>query len=228
MKLRERINEYTGKIPLIGEALTTEINGKNLVRAALAAGLVLSPNHVLAGDSVEVMVGNKSTTIDVKLDGELAPRTGFFVRNRTNIDDGSVTSFAAADIFVNITGGLDAILHTQYASSIGVVPRLGLQYFAKSGDVSAYLLGTAGMSENPDGEVFAVFAYNPKITDDLSLVSQAEFITNFAEQHNFSIQRLRLGVETSGYSVGAATDLMEAGPEGNFGYNVGGFVKKEF
>jgi hypothetical protein len=69
----------------------------------------------------------------------------------------------------------------------------------------------------------------PAITQGLKLFTQLEAMTLAGtEGHRFSTQRARLGLDLKGYQLGAAADLTESGTGPEIGYNIGGFVQKEF
>ena len=205
---------------------------KVVTSTAIAATLALSPMPASAADgSIESMAGHKATTIDLKLSGEVAPKTGLFVRETTTTDNkGEVSHFGLADVSYSIVDGLDAVAEVQAAPGMGVVPRVGAQYFGEVGDFSVYALGTVKAMENPDGEFLAVLKYTPELTDGVSLLTSAENLTSVgSEGHNFSTQRLRAGVTIADkFQVGVGADLTEIGEAGTLDYNVGGFARLKF
>jgi len=203
---------------------------KMVAGVAIAASMMGGmPSVANAGGSVEVMAGDKSTTLDTKVMTKVAPRTNLFLRGRTSVDyQGEVGYFGLADLSVNLVDGLDAVAEAQFIPGVGVVPRLGLGYFKKVDDFSVYGLATAGLNgENVDAEFVANLRYAPQLTDDLNLVLNLENVTNVGEQgHNFSVQRLRTGLEHDNYEFGLAADLTEAG--GEVTPNVGGYAAIKF
>jgi len=64
------------------------------------------------------------------------------------------------------------------------------------------------------------------------VLAQAENITDVSRRgHDFSTQRIRLGVERNGWGAGAAADMTETGNSPkprDIGWNVGPFVSKKF
>ncbi len=202
------------------------------IATALTAATLLLSNKATA-ESIETMAGDKSVTVDLKANANLAPRTNLFTRNRVTIDyQNKVNYFGLADVSVNLVDGLDAVVETQFVPNTGVIPRLGIQYFAQFGDFSVYTLATVGLSANPDGEFQQIFAYKPNVADSVNFVLSAENITNIGAQgHTFSLQRLRTGValgKLGNYELGFAADLTELGKEKTPLYNVGGFGKVSF
>jgi hypothetical protein len=194
---------------------------------AAAAVIALAPAEVEADFlNVEIMAAQDAVTLDVTVQADLGERTGVLARTRARIDyKGEASTFALADLNYNLgVPGLDAVLETQFAG--GVILRVGLQYFHSTGDFSLLLLGTASVSEDPDGEFLAILQYAPEIHDELRLPMRLEALTSVGEEgHNFSVQRLRLGLETHGVEFGAAADLQELGNEGEFSYSVGGYIR---
>ena len=203
---------------------------KLVTGVAIAASMICGTQSVAnASGSVEVMAGDKSTTLDTKVMTNVAPRTNLFLRGRTSVDyQGKVGYFGLADLNVNLVDGLDAVAEAQFIPSVGVIPRLGLGYFKKVDDFSVYSLATAGFNgEDVDAEFLANLRYKPQLTDDLDLVLNLENVTNVGEQgHNFSVQRLRTGLGHNNYEFGVAADLTEAGGEDT--PNVGGYAKLSF
>lgn len=205
---------------------------KLAVGAAMIAALVGgTPQSKAAEGSLEVMAGQVATTIDLKVSGQIAPKTGLFLRGITTADyDGDVSHFGLADVSYNIVDGLDAVAEVQLASGMGVVPRVGAQYFGKFGDVSIYTLATVKAMENPDGEFVVNLGYTPKLTEEVRLLTNLENLTSVgAEGHQFSTQKVRTGLTfQEKYQVGAGIDLTELGPKGELTYSAGGFVGLKF
>jgi hypothetical protein len=201
---------------------------KKMIAGIALAATLATGNAARANGSVEVMAGHEKATIDLKVGTKLAPRTNVFFRGRTGMDyENKVDYFGLADLSINVVGGLDGVVETQFIPSVGVVPRAGAQYFGKFGDASVYGLGTVKLGEDPDAEFVLNLRYAPKVTEDTSIVLNAENVTNVGGQgHNFSVQRLRAGVGVGKYEAGAAADVNEAA--GKVSYNVGGYVKAKF
>ena len=231
MTIRQKLNDAVGRTPYVGEILTTEISAKGLATAALAATIALSPMPAKADGSVEAMAGHKATTIDLKVSGEVAPRTGLFVREITTTDyEGNVSAFGLIDLSYKVIGGLDVVGEVQAAPGMGVIPRIGAQYFGQFGDLAIYALGTVKAGEHPDGEFVTVIGYAPKLAEGVNLLTSLENLTSVGESgHQFSVQRARVGVTLADkYQIGVGADLTEVGNEGTLDANVGGFAGLKF
>lgn len=208
--------------------------GKALAGAVLAAGLMLASPKPARADSIELMAGNRSATLDLKASADLTNRLGVFIRARPSVDyAGKISSFGLADLTINLSGGLDAVGEVQLFGG-KAVPRAGLQYFTKAGDFSLYALATIGLDSKPYVELVTLLRYTPALYKTLRLLAQVEGLTDAGSSgHDFSTQRMRLGVEWKGWGAGAAADLTETGNspkarDGTFGWNAGGFVSNRF
>ncbi len=227
MDIREKLNDAVSRIPYVGELLTTEISARRLATAAIAATIALSPMAANAEGSAEAMVGHQTTTIDTKVSAEVAPRTNMFLRQMTTSDySGDVSFFGLADLSYNVVGGLDVVAEVQAAPGMGVIPRVGAQYFGEVGDLTLYVLGTVKAGEKPDGEFVTIIGYAPKLAEGVDLLTSVEDLTSVGKEgHNFSVQRLRLGVTLADkYQIGVGADLTEIGDEGTLETSVGGFI----
>ncbi len=199
--------------------------------AAIAATLALSPMAARAEGSLELMAGHQTTTLDTKISAEVAPKTGLFIRQMTTTDyEGEVSTFGLADVSYKVVGGLDVVGEVQAAPGMGIIPRVGAQYFGQLGDLTLYVLGTVKAGEKPDGEFVTAIGYSPKLAEGVSLLTSMENLTSVGESgHQFSVQRLRAGVTLAEkYQIGVGADLTEVGNEGTLDTNVGGFAGLKF
>ena len=136
--------------------------------------------------------------------------------------------FGLVDLSLGIINGLDAVAEVQFIPEVGIIPRIGAQYFNEIDQFSVYALATAGLNDGDvDAEFIANLRYVPKITDELSFVLNLENVTNVGEQgHNFSLQKLRAGLGIDKYEIGAAADFLEA--NGEITSNLGGYALTKF
>ena len=237
------VKEKSGLV-LVGEPTTLEkvmveakevlrrlTTPKNLAYATGVACAIVSP-IVLAGEtptsgSLELMAGEEYSTLDSKVATEVVDGVHLFLRQiTTSTPEGEVSYFGLMDLSYNLIGGLDLVGEVQAAPGMGVVPRAGLQYFQALGDSALYTLATASTIEQPDGEFLVNLSYSPELSEDVDLLTNVEALTNVGEEgHNFSVQKLRLGVTLMDrYQIGAAGNLTELGNAGELSYNLGGFL----
>jgi len=177
---------------------------------------------------IEFLAGNVGLATDliVSMD-DLLLGIDFTTRYKTGVDcENQVSHFGLIDLNYNIVDGLDALLEVQFIQGVGVVPRPGFWYATAFDDVNMFISATVGPTTNPDGELHALLAYKPELTEGAKLLLQMEAVTNFAKEHNFSTQDFRIGVILDDtYMLGAAANLKETGM-GNgleFSYNAGVF-----
>ena len=202
---------------------------KGLATLALAAALA-SPFSAKAGGEVELMVGNKAHTVDVKLFGKLAEGTGLLARTRVGVDyKNNSNALTFLDIYQNIGKGLSVALVPQYTSDNGLIVMAGPQYMGKFGDLSTIALLATSLEEKPSYTLITSTSYKPKLTSDLNLAAQLETTNIFNNQgHVFSSERVRLGLAKNSFEGGVAADFTQTGKEGKFDYNLGAYLKKEF
>ena len=213
------------------EVLRRLTTPKNLAYAIGVGCAIVSP-IVLADDaqttgSLELMTGDQYSTLDTKVSTKVADDVNLFLRQITTMDyENNVSFFGLMDLSYNLVGGLDVVGEVQAAPGMGVVPRAGLQYFKAFGDSALYALATVSTMEHPDGEFVVNLSYSPELSENVDLLTNIEDLTSVGEDgHNFSVQKLRLGVTLMDrYQIGAAADLLELGNEGELSYNLGGFL----
>ena len=176
------------------------------------------------------MAGDKSSTLDLKVMGDIAPRVGFFARSRLTMDyQGNSSNFTIGQVSYTLVDSLDATLGAQAGTGVDVTPRAGFQYATNVKDVKVAAAVTGILSEKTQGELLGRVTYLPQISDGVKAYLQVESISTFAKEgHVASVQRCRAGVDVDGLQLGAAADLKESGNQGKFTYNVGGFIGKTF
>lgn len=224
--------QKTGKILDITKRAARKM-AKIVAGAVLVSGLMFAPKA--RADSIELMVGQNSATIDMKASADLTKKAGVFIRARPSQDfrTGDMSSFGLVDLTLNLTTGLDAVGELQFIGG-KVVPRAGVQGYRSFGDFSLYSIATVGLDSKPYAEILAALKYTPSLTDSLKLLAQIENVSDINKNgNNWSTQRIRLGISIANWGFGVATDLTETGnqpttKDGTLGYNIGGFVSKTF
>lgn len=126
-----------------------------------------------------------------------------------------------------------------YMTHQGFVPvaAISLQYFNKKGDLYFNVFPTIELTSNPNYELFGLVVYNPALSKKLKFFSQLTFSTNFnLEQHHFSFQQIRLGLDYRGgqFGIGCDTQIptlrnpINNALETTFRPNAGLFIRKTF
>lgn len=215
-------------------------NGVIRAMRRVVAGTVLASSIMLAAkpvraDSIELMAGQKSATVDMKASAELTKKAGVLIRARPSQDfsTGNITSFGLVDLTLNMAPCFDAVAEVQFSGG-AAVPRAGAQNYTSVGDLSLYEIATVGLDNKPYVEILVTATYTPSLSDGLKLLIRIENINDFDKTgNNWSTQRGRLGVGISGWGIGTALDLTETGnhpktSDGSLGWNAGGFVSKNF
>lgn len=199
-------------------------------KTIMMAGFILANALSIASaraNSVEVMSGQKSSTLDLKVSGKLVEKTELFIRSRTTTDyDNRTGHFLLADISYNLVSGLDAVVETQAAAK--VVPRAGVQYSHKIGELNLYGMINGTTMDGANAELTLQQSYAPVLSPRIGFFFGLEEVTNVGKEHKYSLQRARVGVSIDDWQLGAAADAIEIGVNPTLDYNVGGFVKKNF
>jgi len=232
MPIRKKLNEVVGKIPCIGDILTTEVNSRGLAGLALGSymALVNAVPALAANVTLEAVSGEQTGTLDTKVSGTLPIKIGYFFRNRTSVNyetDNQVGSFSLLDLTYPLVKGFDFVAEGQFTNGMPFDPRLGVQYFKgfKSG-ITAYALVTRNFSENPNTELTTVLGYTRDIDGKLKLVGRWEEIINIGdENYNYDTSRLRLGIGNGQVTVGPALDIFGIGSGERPTYAPGVFVQ---
>lgn len=126
-----------------------------------------------------------------------------------------------------------------YITNQGFVPiaAISLQYFNEKSDLYLNVFPTIELTSDPNYEMFGLLVYNPALTEKLKFFSQLTFSTNFNfEQHNFSFQQIRLGLDYRGFQFGVGCDTQIPTFENpvnhelqtEFNPNAGVFLRKTF
>ena len=201
---------------------------RNFGLVALVSAPFIFNSATANADSVEIAPTNKDVTLDMKLAGDIAPRTSFFARNMASLDYENKTGyFGLFDLMFNVVDNLLIVGEAQVVPEEGIIPRAGLGYSVKLGDADFYISPTILTQSNPNLEIFASASYAPNF-GKAGLYAYVEDVTNVGKEgHNYSIQRIRAGPTFANgkYSIGGALDLTE-GKE--FSWKAGGFAKVNF
>ncbi len=202
---------------------------KKIMTVAGVIGCLALPQKANAGGSAELMAGNRNATLDLKVGVETAPRLQFFTRQLPSVNyDNEVNHFGLISLGYNVWDGFNILAQAQAIPGVGAAPRTGLEYFKQLGDFGLYGEAVSTVEESPIIELLADVGYRPQLTENLRFVADLEAVTllNPERGHDYSTQRLRMGLGTGQLEFGPAANLEEAG--GNVNYNFGGSVKVNF
>lgn len=183
-----------------------------------------------SADSVEVMAGTKSSTLDTKILSKVSSKLDIFVRNRATINynrsAAKFTHFTLADLIYKTGSDFEPILEFQAAQEIATRPRPGFQFSRQNGRTNYFILSTAEFKDKPNYELILSAAYRPKIDEKSNVLLQVETVTNAGPKFNFSTQRIRIGKEQKNYSYGIAYDILQV--PGKTQTNLGLFYQNKF
>ena len=196
--------------------------------AAVAAGLAL-PQQAGAGGSAELLVGQDSTILNLKVTVEVAPNLQFFTKQVPAVNyDNKVSHYSLISVGYDVWDGLNVVAQAQARTGAGAAPRAGLEYSKSSGDFKFYGLAASTIQENLQVELQANVGYKPKLTDDLRLAAGLEAVAFLSPEkgYDYSTYKLRAGLAAGSLEFGPAVNLKRA--DGKLYYNAGGTVKVNF
>jgi len=219
------------KMPLTSVTSSKPIH-KAVTAAVLASVLALSNvcNAKAANWAIEVMNSSESTVVDTNVTGRLTSHAGIFARNITTTwKDNRVSAFSLVDLSYGISKNVNAVVETQFIDKLGISPRPGLQLNANVKDsLSIFLMATAGLKLK-DAELVVLLQHRLSIAKGISWVNQVEAVTNVGpSDYNFSVQKLRSGLQKDKFTVGVATDLSETNSSTEIKHSVGLFCSIRF
>src|SRR3989344_3393122 len=201
---------------------------KLILAAALATGLAL-PRQADAGGSAELLIGQNSTILNLKVTVEVAPNLHFFTKQVPSVNyDNKVSHYGLISLGYQVLNGLNVVAQAQARTGAGAAPRAGLEYSKSSGDFKFYGLAASTIQENLQVELQANVGYKPKLTDDLRLAAGLEAVAFLSPEkgYDYSTYKLRAGLAAGSLEFGPAVNLKSA--DGKLYYNAGGTVKVNF
>ena len=230
MSIRKKLNDTMGRIPYLGNVLTTEINKKSLVVLAFGGYMTISSAPALAANvTVEAVSDKETVTLDTKVSGIMPCNIGYFFRNRTSIDyenNDQIGSFSLLDITYPLGKGFDIVAEGQFADGLPFDPRLGVQYFKGfDNGLTFYALVTRNFNENPNTEMTTILGYARDIIGKFRLAGRVEEVINIGDSsYNYDLTRLRLGLGNDQVTIGPSLDISNIGIGKEPQYSPGGFI----
>ena len=192
--------------------------------------LLMAQNPVLS-QSLELMPGTERFFGDVQWLKPLSEdyRWTVFSRTRVTVDyEGNTDLFSGA--YFNYTtpsgfGGtiLGRISSNDSGSDIGI-------HYTKSNDrLTIFALPFINLNDELLYGWFSIVRYKPPLGESLSLYTSLELFSTLNDLgHNFSVQRMRLGLQQGKYQWGFALNVSEVGRDFDSQANPGVFVRREF
>lgn len=195
---------------------------------------------------VEIFAGHKKATTDLtffryikKHDDKNSPWL-FFNRYRASVDyptkgeDTFKPQFALTfAMSYNPTGwnGLAPVAAFTLTNG-GLQPKAGMQYYITRPKLVFFIWALCETMEDPNGEVFILTRYTPRIGDKIKLYFQGESgnrIPLHGEGNSSFFQRVRVGLCQGRIQWGAAADFTQNATDGSGNdQNIGAFLRYEF
>lgn len=204
---------------------------------SLLVALVLLPGMARA-QMAEVYAGHKRTGIDLMWFRNFRHQKGqprhwlYFSRNRASISSAQspVLYGSTNAVSYNFTNGLGLVGVTNWLAT-GVVPKAGLQYYKRSGNMMVFGWLVADLVRAGSIDAFVMWRFQPSITQTYKAFLQAELFPVYTPgTGNLNItQRVRLGARYHDWVAGPMADFNESGQEKlTLTVNAGLFLRYEF
>lgn len=156
----------------------------------------------------------------------------FFSRNRASTGyDNSPTAFGSTNaVSYNFKNGLGLVAVGSFLNA-GFTPKAGVQFVKTKGDFLFFGWLVADLKKEGNLDLFGMFRYQPKISEQWRLFSQIELFPVYNPENDWwnITQRLRLGAKYRAWAAGFMADFNQAGT-GDFVLtnNLGGFLRYDF
>ncbi|MCI4650905.1 hypothetical protein [Phaeodactylibacter sp.] len=201
-------------------------------RLLLLCFLSLLAFSKMAGQSLELMPGTSRIFADAQwlktFDAER--KWSLFSRSRATVDYENHTDlFTGAYLNYTTPSGLGGTVVGRIATS-GAGADAGIHYFKAGKSFMVYALASVGLQQDFSCSWFSILRYTPAFNDNWKLYSSLELFSNFSRAgHIASVQRIRAGLDQSGYQFGLAVNLLGLGKVyKTTDTNPGVFLRKQF
>ncbi len=193
--------------------------------------LALSVSNVSA-QSLELMPGIERVFADVQWlkAFDLEQHWTLFSRTRATVDyDNNTDLFSGAYLNYTTNIGLGTTLVGRIADS-GAGADLGIHYFKSSQKWMIYALPAVQLSSALRYSWFSILRYMRVLNSRWRIYSSLELFSAFdRDRHLASVQRIRAGLDHSGYQFGFAVNLSGTGQKFiGTDTNPGVFIRKQF
>ncbi|MGE3801270.1 MAG: hypothetical protein AB7H80_09635 [Candidatus Kapaibacterium sp.] len=194
--------------------------------------IAITSSLSIQAQSFEFMPGTEQIFIDVQwlntFDEE--KKWSLFSRTRATTDyDEKTDLFTGAYLNYTTASGIGGTVLGRIGSR-GAGGDAGIHFFKAKKSILIYALASLDIDLDFAYSWFSIIRYTPEFNDTWRLYSSLELFSNFnADGHVASVQRIRAGIDRSGYQFGLALNLSEIGNNYDaVGTNPGLFVRKQF
>lgn len=176
---------------------------------------------------VELFVGEKKATFDIMFFKYFKNENGsnskflFFNRNRATLDykmtsTSNLPQFGFTEAISYNHKKLKGFAPVMVVSILnrGVYPKAGIQFVKIKKDYIFFSWLVSETLTNPKIDYFFLGRFTPRLTDNLNLFTQVEFVNSLPTErkNNFTlIQRIRLGLKMKEFQLGLGVDFSETG-----------------
>ena len=203
--------------------------------------LVLALN-VQGQNLAEVFANDENISHEIWLDESLGESTRFsffnFTRFRVDYTSDSQNEILSYSTVSYRFGRGLSLAGGGFITNQGFTPVVAASYFFQNDVWMVNLFPSVEIVEDPNMEVFFTFQFRPRINNKLRFFSRLMLNSNFDfQQHNFSEQNLRVGLDYKSFQFGLGGDFTQIpvfdSTDSNvvntdFNMNFGVFLRKEF
>lgn len=194
--------------------------------------LVLLTTSGIKAQSLEIMPGTERVFTDVQwlktIDTDR--KWSVFSRTRATVDyDNNTNLFSGAYLNYTTKSGIGGTVLGRI-SGTGAGADAGVHLFKASKKFLVYALASIEINSELGYSWFSIARYRPELTEKIRLYSSLELFSTFNKSgHVASVQRMRVGLEISGYQFGVGLNLSGFGKDySTTDTNPGLFIRKEF
>ena len=181
--------------------------------------------------SIELMVGEKRVFADLQWLRFMDKNRHWsvFSRTRATVDYNNQSDlFSGAYLNFTVKNGFGASLVGRIGAS-GAGADAGLHFFKAKKNWMLFALASYALQQEPQASWFSIVRYTPELNEQWRLYSSLELFTVLGDTgHQFSVQRIRIGLDKKGYQFGLGNNLSETGRAPVYFNNFGVFFRKNF
>ena len=186
----------------------------------------------LNGQSLEIMPGTERVFADAQWLKffDSARKWSLFSRTRATVDyEDNTNLFSGAYLNYTTSSGVGGTVLGRISNG-GAGSDVGAHLFKANDKWMLFALASVELSTELSYGWFSILRFTPSLSDRWRLYSSLELFSNFGKSgHVASVQRMRLGLNRSGYQFGLGLNLTGIGKDySNTDTNPGLFVRKEF